>query len=309
MRTLDRYLASAEGAIVKNATPTSRAIPFEPRPDDIIIAGHAKSGTTWMQQILHQLRTKGDENFKEIYEIVPYLPEYNMKTNMDPVADQVANPRVFKSHALFETIPNLEGKTKFVVTIRDPYDTEFSLTKFLFRFWRADEDVGSDDYLTIAKNPIVPDFASFITSWYPQRHNPNVLLIPYEDLKHDSGACIQKIAKFAFGEPLQEPEFSKILHLCSFDYMSQHRDKFTGDQLACFGEEKGNVESRSVIGGLVRLDGGKIGQGNKMLDENIRQYIDKRWKETVERELGIKTYRELFDKCTHFGDNMKVKEG
>lgn len=41
-----------------------RGIPYDPRSTDVVIVGPAKSGTTWLQQILHQIRTKGDESFE-----------------------------------------------------------------------------------------------------------------------------------------------------------------------------------------------------------------------------------------------------
>ena len=44
---------------------------FIPRPTDIIIDTYAKAGTTWMQQIVHGLRSGGDMNFAEITEVVP----------------------------------------------------------------------------------------------------------------------------------------------------------------------------------------------------------------------------------------------
>ena len=46
---------------------------FKPRPSDILIVTPMKTGTTWVQQIAHQLRTGGDMDFKEITEVVPYI--------------------------------------------------------------------------------------------------------------------------------------------------------------------------------------------------------------------------------------------
>ena len=36
---------------------------FAPRKTDVFIVASPKAGTTWMQQITHQLRTKGDMEF------------------------------------------------------------------------------------------------------------------------------------------------------------------------------------------------------------------------------------------------------
>ena len=37
---------------------------FQPRSTDVFVAGTAKSGTTWLRQIVHQLRTGGDMEFE-----------------------------------------------------------------------------------------------------------------------------------------------------------------------------------------------------------------------------------------------------
>jgi hypothetical protein len=294
MDVMDRWLAVNKAVVDQNATPSQRAMPFEPRPDDVIAAGMMKSGSTWMQQILHQIRTKGDEDFKEIYEVVPYLPDYNQRTNFDANADQKAEPRLFKSHAIFETTPNLEGKTRFVVTLRDPHDTELSLMKFMWRYFGHDKDMNSDDYKKFTSQIPTPDFASFTASWWRQRHNPQVLLMPYDDLKKDLAGCVQKMSKFLNGKPLSEDELAKVLHLCSFEYMSNNQDKFTGDNISQFLSKETNIEHLKPVGGMVRLDGGQVGQGKMLLNADVRQYVDDRWKEIMEKEHGIKSYQELY---------------
>ena len=37
------------------------------------MAGTAKSGTTWLRQIVHQLRTGGDMDFEDIHHVVPVV--------------------------------------------------------------------------------------------------------------------------------------------------------------------------------------------------------------------------------------------
>ena len=46
---------------------------FVPRLSDVIIAPYAKCGTTWLQQMVHSLRTGGDLDFDDISRVVPWI--------------------------------------------------------------------------------------------------------------------------------------------------------------------------------------------------------------------------------------------
>lgn len=83
-----------------------------------------------MQQITHQLRTKGyGTDFPEITAVMPWI-DFAWEINQNLQDDQVAEPRLFKSHARLSAIQ--EG-CKYIVTIRDPIKTLISL----FRFFTA----------------------------------------------------------------------------------------------------------------------------------------------------------------------------
>ena len=65
---------------------------FKPRPDDVFVVTSSKCGTTWMQQIIHQLRSGGDMSFDEIDDVVPFIEmAYNTEINLD--AEQHYQPR------------------------------------------------------------------------------------------------------------------------------------------------------------------------------------------------------------------------
>lgn len=133
--------------------------PFIPQATDVIIAGHPKSGTTWMQQILHQCRTKGDENFKDIYDVVPYLPINAAGVPVD--VDHLAKPRLFMTHALYEDIHMADGsKPKFIIIIRDPYDSVLSFIKFWLRAFGSDIDMTLKDYKEVLNLEV--DFYVFV---------------------------------------------------------------------------------------------------------------------------------------------------
>lgn len=141
------------------------------------------------------------------------------------------------------------------------------------------------------------DFASFITSWWPHRQDPNILVVPYEDLKADLQVCVCKIAAFVFGKPLDETALAKILNLCNFEYMFKNKQKFGEHALESMIKQV-QTQASPVLCGMVRMDGGKVGQGKQLLDPQIIAHIDQRWKETIGMKFGIRNYQELYKQCT-----------
>ncbi|MGK0169562.1 MAG: hypothetical protein ACI9W2_001284 [Gammaproteobacteria bacterium] len=59
---------------LRNAMDTSasreRRLAYRPHSTDVVIATYPTCGTTWLQQILHALRTRGDMSFSEITQVV-----------------------------------------------------------------------------------------------------------------------------------------------------------------------------------------------------------------------------------------------
>ena len=58
-------------------------------PEDVVIAGFPKSGTNWLEQICHQIRTKGtDEDFEELTDEVPLLQLFSVPMGYDLHCEQ-----------------------------------------------------------------------------------------------------------------------------------------------------------------------------------------------------------------------------
>ncbi|MCB0070210.1 MAG: sulfotransferase domain-containing protein [Caldilineaceae bacterium] len=55
------------------AESTRRGLMYQPQPSDLFITPFAKCGTTWLQQIVHGLRTRGDMDFDDISRVIPWL--------------------------------------------------------------------------------------------------------------------------------------------------------------------------------------------------------------------------------------------
>merc|ERR1711966_642713 len=102
---------------------------FEAHTSDVFLSTFPKTGTTWLQQVCHQLRTGGHTDFDEISEesICPWL-EVAGSLCIDLDAEHISNPRVFKTHQPISQMSHMDSK--FLCVIRDPEATLLSGFKF-----------------------------------------------------------------------------------------------------------------------------------------------------------------------------------
>ncbi len=213
------------------------------RDDDIVLSVPAKSGTNWLMNIVHQLRSGGDETFTDIHVEIPWLElvERPGQSREERLARWEAMPRdhrrVFKTHAGPPLLPFVE-QVSYVVVVRNPEEAMVSLQPFLAQHSQAFYDMWG-----VPKQAMLrPDFASFhaeiveamgidlmlfgfVAGWWPLRQHPNVLLLHYSELVREPEACIRKIAA-RLGYTPTAAQWPQILDHCSFEWMKTHQDKF-----------------------------------------------------------------------------------
>ena len=253
---------------------------FSPRNTDIIITPFGKCGTTWTQQIFHTLRTRGDMKFDDISRVVPWI-ETSGSLGLDINAEQVANPRGFKSHLSFDRVPK---GCKYINVIRNPLDAAYSSFKFMEGWYLEPGAVSADEF--VSQNLERGDYYRHFISWWPQRNNENVLYLVYEDMKKHLSRNIKKISEFAEID-LDEDLLSITEKHSSFSFMTDFKDRFDDAMLRQQSEEK--VLPSGSDSSKVRA--GEVG-AYEFKNETIAAFNDK-WREIVTPVTGFGTYEEL----------------
>lgn len=115
---------------------------FVAQPTDLFISTYSKSGTTWMQQVVHQLRTGGDAAFEEISSVVPWL-ESAVDMDIDPGMPQTGGFRAFKCHLMYCDIPK---GGRYITVFRDPATVLISFYRFFEGWWFEPGSITLDDF-------------------------------------------------------------------------------------------------------------------------------------------------------------------
>ena len=213
------------------------------RDDDIIIATYAKSGTTWMQQIIAQLLFKGDPD-QEVADMSPWLDlRVPPKAVKLPLVEAQTHRRFLKTHLPVDALV-FSPEAKYLYIGRDARDVVWSMYNHHVNanqtWYSALNDtpgrVGPpilpppDDIRTYWREWIERDGYPFwpfwenVRSWWEIRDLPNVRLVHFANLKRDLAGQIREIAAF-LEIPIRESDWDAILRHCSFDWMKRNATK------------------------------------------------------------------------------------
>ena len=267
---------------------------FQPRSTDVFVAGTAKSGTTWLRQIVHQLRTGGDMDFEDIHHVVPVVESaYDYQQDLE--VEQKGFPRCFMTHYWYPRCPK---GGKYILCVREPCACAYSYFK-MFEGWFFQpgevsvEDFIRDIWLPQGEPKRLTDYASYfhhLTSWWPHRNDPNVLLVFYEDLKECYVSSVRSVAEFM--GITDEGCIQVALERGTFEFMKQNSDKFGLKTARKYCNIRvGLPESAGMSKSKVRT--GSTTEGLVMLSAEVRSKIQKKWESVVTPVTGCASYSEL----------------
>lgn len=205
---------------------------FKANPSDVLITTAPKAGTTWMQQILHQIKSGGDPDFENIDDVVPWLelPHNNLSwQQLLQKYEKLEAPRVFKTHCTYPQTPHSD-KVNIILSSRDPRDCCVSFYHHMISMKQEALDL-MDIQAPSSFDEYFESWMSFgawfrnVASWWPHKNDPNILWFRYEDMVKDLNGTVDKIVAF-LGWPLSEEQKQKVLLYSSFAWMREHNDKF-----------------------------------------------------------------------------------
>lgn len=274
-------------------TKTPLGLAFKPRPSDIIISPYAKCGTTWLQQITHGLRARGSMDFDEINTVIPWI-EVAYDVGWDLEADQVARPRVYKSHASWYDIPK---GCRYICSFRHPYDAFLSFYRF-FEGWLFEPGTISLETLMHWRWPRdevdSQGYWYHLISWWEQRHNPDVLLLCYENMKADLAGTVRKIAHF-MGIELDESLLDVVVQQSSREFMLAHRHQFDECHMREIGGKRAGLPPPIDTS---KVTAGTSNQARYQLSPAHKTELDDIWREQVQSKFGFKNYEDLCQTLT-----------
>lgn len=215
------------------------------RPDDIVVATYAKSGTTWTQQMLAQMLLGPDPNL-EVAEMSPWVDlRVPPKAVKVPAIEAQAHRRFLKTHLPVDALV-FSPQAKYLYIGRDARDVVWSLYNHHANanalWYQALNDTPGR-----VGPPIEPPpadirqywrdwfegdgypFWSFwenARSWWAIRALPNVQFVHFANLKRDLPGQMRRMAAF-LDIHVEEANWPAILEYCSFDWMKVHATKST----------------------------------------------------------------------------------
>ena len=281
-RTIEEFIANV-GKMAEG--DSGDYVPYAPQSGDVFITPWAKCGTTFMQQMFHQLRTGGDMDFDDISRMTPWEDTAPM-VGLDMTQPQRAAPRGFKSHREYERLPS---DMRYIVTLRDPKETYVSFYRFM-NGWHIEEGaIGLDEFLPLwmGGGPGGCDYFTHLLSWYARRNEADTLIASYRWAVKNKIAMIHRMAAFIDVE-LTDDLLALVDERTSREFMVEHMDKFDDGMVARALEEKVGVpaDSDSTKVQAVASDA-------KQVPPAIAEQIDAMWADRVTPVTGHADFASL----------------
>jgi hypothetical protein len=257
---------------------SSRWLDFPLRSGDIVISTRSKSGTTWMQMICALLVFQTPQLPEPLAKLSPWLDWLVLPR--DELFAQLAaqqHRRFIKTHTPLDGIP-IDPLVTYLVVARHPLDTAVSLY-----YQEANLDRELIRTLTGAPEPAqparpMPPLREWLLSWldrdadpraeldslagmmwhlsdaWNRRHEPNVVLVHYDDLSTDLAGQMRRLAS-QLEITVPEQAWPQLVEAATFQRMRARAEQLAPDPA-------GIMKDRTAF-----FRQGRSGRGRELLND------------------------------------------
>jgi Sulfotransferase domain len=209
----------------------ARAASYQPGAEDVFVATQMKCGTTWMQQLVYEVLSRGqgdlgDGGHRHLYAVSPWIESrWAVPLEAAPRIGE-RGQRIIKTHLPTSLCPYGE-KARYVYVTREPVACFASAADFIGMLmgplapelpdlveWFCSERMWWGPW---------PDHVDGWWGWAAQRGN--VLFVHYEEMLADLPAAVDRVAVF-LETPLEPAERAAVARKAGFAYMKAHEDRF-----------------------------------------------------------------------------------
>lgn len=189
--------------------------------------------------------------------------------------DLVRRPRIIRSHQVRNIFqePLTKQKTKFIIVLRNIKDVLVSY----YNFYKAHAVYGKftgcfSEYFELFKHKQINqgDWFDWITEWWIEKDNPNVLFVKYEDMISDLGKEVRRVGNFLERE-LSDIDVEKICAHVDFEVMKDN------PQCNLFGDPEIMDYQISAF-----FRKGQVGNWKEYFTPEQSQYVDDIYKRRIQ---------------------------
>jgi len=231
------------------------------RPDDTFLVSYPKSGNTWLRFLIANLLRKDPP--------VGLLDADCMIPSVDGKAkrffDAMKSPRVIKSHFAF-----IPAYKRVIYVVRDPRDVVMSQYHYQIKRGVLEQGAPLEDFVSrFIKGDVCPygSWGDNVGSWIAtRRHDPNFLLLRYEDMLADVSSGATGISNF-----LDLPSDSDRIALAVERSSLENMRKIEKSEGKKWDSTKGSRQDMSFFRSA------KSGEGRAVLPRESVERIEKAW--------------------------------
>jgi hypothetical protein len=214
-----------------SAADFARAVHYRPAAEDVFVATQMKCGTTWMQQLVYEVLSRGagdlgDEGHRHLYAVSPWIEAPWSVRIEDAPRLGAQGRRVIKTHMPAALCPYGE-QARYVYVTREPVACFAS----------------SVDFVRMLLGPLVPELPGLVDWFCSERmwwgpwpdhvdgwwrwsaERGNVLFVHYEEMLADLPGAVDRVAAF-LDAPLAPSERDEVVRKSGFAYMKAHENRF-----------------------------------------------------------------------------------